>query len=122
MAKIGALIGELSNSPPGDDKRRAVKPKTKPNNRSHKVTGGEASVTNHGQQHGELPSYRKPTERQVTRESAKSAMRSATDSWLRGHMSTTEHSAVHARARHVLEGRHPREFKGRSGERKIRSL
>lgn len=120
MAKSGSLITELGNDSPGADRKRAAKPKT--GRGTHRVTKGEGSVTNHGQQHGELPSYKPPTERQMTRDSAKRSMRHATDSWVEGRMTTAEHSAIHSRARHVLEGRHPREFRGRSGERKIRGL
>jgi hypothetical protein len=120
VAKSGSLIAELGNAAPGDDKKRAVKPKT--GRRSHMVTKGEKSVTNPGQQHGELPSYKAPTERALVRDHAKSTMRNATQSWISGHMTTAEHSAVHARARHVLEGKRPLEFKGKSGERKIKGL
>ncbi|HWX29597.1 MAG TPA: hypothetical protein VNZ53_19395 [Steroidobacteraceae bacterium] len=120
MAKSGSLIAELGNETRGSDRKRAVKPKT--THRGHRVTHGEGSVTNHGQQHGELPSYKAPTSHQIMKASAKSSMRSATDDWVNGRITTKEHNAVHARGKHVLSGKHPREFKGTSGERKLRGL
>ncbi len=64
--------------------------------------------------------HKMPTDNQMIRERAKSEMRSATDSWVSGHMTTKEHGAVVARAKHVLAGKHPHEFKGPSGERKMK--
>lgn len=116
---LGAILG-ISKTPKGQDKKRAVKPKTKKGRGDHKVTGGERSVTEPGQQHGELASYKEPTEHQRMRENAKSNMRQATDSWVSGHTTTKEHAAVHARAKHVLSGKRPQEFKGVSGERKMK--
>jgi hypothetical protein len=106
---LGAILG-ISKTPKGQDKKRAKKSK------------GEKSVTEPAQQHGELASYKAPTESHMTKESAKSALRCATDSWVSGHMSTKEHKAVHDRAKHVLSGKRPMDFKGPSGERKMKGL
>lgn len=119
MAKtplIAAAIG-TSTTPPSEDKKRAVKP------RPNKTTKGEKSVTEPGQQHGELANDKQPkapTDRAMEKSSAKSAKRCATDSWVSGHMTTEEHSAIHKRADHVLTGKPVREFKGKSGERKMK--
>jgi hypothetical protein len=69
-----------------------------------------------------IPVMKKMTDKQLSREHAKHAMRRATEDWVEGRMSTKEHSAVHARAKHLLSGKHPSEFKGRTGERKIRGM
>ena len=120
---LGAIMG-VSKTPRGQDKKRAVKPKTRGSKAGgrHTVTHGEGSVTSHGQQHGELASYKAPTQHALMKESAKGSMRRATDDWVEGRMTTKEHNAVHERAKHVLSNKHPREFKGPSGERKIRGL
>lgn len=115
---LGAILG-ISKTPKGQDKKRAVKPKTKKHG-THKVTGGEHSVTEPMQQHGELASNKAPTDHQLMRENAKREMRHATESWISGHTTTKEHNAVHARARHVLSGKRPNEFRGMSGERKMK--
>lgn len=104
---LGAILG-ISKTPKGQDKKRAKKSR------------GEKSVTEPGQQHGELASNKEPTDRQIVRQNAKGEIRRATDSWVSGHMTTKEHAAVHARAKHVLAGKHPNEFKGPSGERKMK--
>lgn len=65
---------------------------------------------------------RRPSAKQMTREHAKHAMRRATEEWIDGRITTKEHNAVHERGKHVLEGKHPRHFKGKTGERKIRGL
>lgn len=109
---MGPLIGALFTSvtPKGQDRKRA------------KPSKGEKSVTEPYQQHGELASSsappKPPTDRQRVREEAKYQKRNATESWIAGRMTTAEHQAVHARADHVLSGRHPHEFRGKSGERK----
>jgi len=118
---LGAILG-ISKTPKGQDKKRAVKPKTSKGRGGHKVTAGEHSVTEQGQQHGELASYKAPTEHKIMKENAKHALRQATDSWVSGHMTTKEHAAVHARAKHVLSGKRPMEFKGPSGEHKIKAI
>lgn len=105
---LGAIMG-ISKLPKAQDKKRAVKPKTRKNG-GHTVTKGEKSVTSQGQQHGELASYKPPTDRQLIREHAKGAMRMATNDWVAGRISTKKHEKVHERAKHVISGRTPREF------------
>jgi hypothetical protein len=118
---LGAVLG-ISKTPKGEDKKRAVKPKTKKGKGDHMVTHGEHSVTSPGQQHGELASYKEPTEHQRMKENARGAMRQATDSWVSGHTTTAEHAAVHARAKHVLSGKRPDAFRGKSGEKAFKGL
>lgn len=65
---------------------------------------------------------RPPTDKQMVKEHAKHAMRRATEDWVDGRITTAEHNAVHARGHHVLSGKHPRAFNGKSGERKIKGL
>lgn len=65
---------------------------------------------------------RRPSDKQLVREHAKSTARRATQDWIDGRISTKEHSAVHERAKHVLAGKQPREFKGPNGERKMKGL
>lgn len=108
---MGPLIGALFTSvtPKAQDKKRAGKSK------------GEKSVTEPAQQHGELASSAAPkplTDKQQIRQDAKYQMKRATEDWVAGRVSTDEHEAVHNRAQHVLHGRHPHDFKGKSGERK----
>jgi hypothetical protein len=124
---LGSMIAYLGNAKPGEDKKRVTKPKTpksamkgKANRKAHTVTRGEHSVTQHGQQHGELESYKAPTQHALMKESARGAMKNATDDWVRGTITSEEHNAVHRRGKHVLAGKHPREFDGPSGERKFR--
>jgi hypothetical protein len=125
MAKLVPMLGAVfahAGAPPSEGK---VRPKPKTTRRGHKVTGGEKSVSQHRQQHGELASAMEPaplTERQQMKEHARREMRHATESWISGHTTTAEHNAVHARAKHILSGKHPREFSGKTGERKIRGL
>jgi hypothetical protein len=122
---LGAILG-ISKTPKGQDKKRAVKPKTKKGRGDHKVTGGERSVTEPAQQHGELASYMAPppppNDRKLMRENAKHTLRRATDDWVEGRISTKEHAAVHQRAKHVLSGKPPHEFKGPSGERSFKKI
>jgi hypothetical protein len=121
---LGAILG-ISKSPKGEDKKRAVKPKTKKGRGDHKVTGGEKSVTSPAQQHGELASSQVPkplSEHKLTKENAKHTLRRATDDWVEGRISTKEHKAVHERAKHVMSGKRPMEFKGPSGERSFKKL
>jgi hypothetical protein len=109
---LGAILG-ISKTPKGQDKKRAKKSK------------GEKSVTEPEQQHGELASAKAPpapTDKKLMRESAKHTIRSSTDSWVSGHISTKEHKAVVDRAKHVLAGKKPHEFKGPSGERSFRKM
>ena len=119
---LGAILG-ISRTPKGQDKKRAPKPKTKKNGNGHKVTKGEGSVTEPAQQHGELASYMAPkpiSDAKLMKESAKHTLRRATDDWVEGRISTKEHKAVHDRTKHVLSGKKPHEFRGPSGERKMK--
>jgi hypothetical protein len=113
MAKVMPMLaavfpsGAVANK---QDKKRA------------KPSRGEKSVTEPGQQHGELSSDKPPSEKHLIKEQARSSMRHATESWVSGRLTTKEHTAIHARAKHVLAGRRVHEFKGKSGERKIKGL
>jgi len=121
---LGAILG-ISKTPKGQDKKRAVKPKTKKGRGDQKVTGGEHSVTEPAQQHGELASYQAPkpvSDRKLIKENAKHTLRRATDDWVEGRISTKEHTAVHERTKHVLSGKHPHEFRGPSGERSFKKM
>jgi hypothetical protein len=60
------------------------------------------------------PEPRRPSDKQLVKEHARMQKRMATQSWVAGRMSTKEHNAVHARADHVLAGKNPRHFRGRS--------
>jgi len=116
MAKTtlgGPLIGALFNSvtPPAEDKKRAVKP------RKNKTTKGEASATEHGQQHGELANSKQPSESHMIKQEAKRQKRQATENWIAGRVSTAQHEHVHRRANHVLTNQPPRAFKGKTGEK-----
>lgn len=115
---LGAILG-ISKTPKGQDKKRAKKPTAK------KTTGGEKSVTEPAQQHGELASYQAPkpvSEHKMMKENAKHTLRRATDDWVEGRITTKEHRAVHERAKHVLSGKQPREFSGTSGERSFKKM
>jgi hypothetical protein len=121
---LGAILG-VSKTPKGQDKKRAVKPKTKKGRGDHKVTGGEKSVTEPAQQHGELASFQAPkpiSDHKMIKENAKHTLRRATDDWVEGRISTKEHKAVHDRTKHVLSGKKPHEFRGPSGERSFKKL
>ncbi len=109
---VGAVFA--SKTPPGEDKKRAVKPK------KNKTTKGEGSVTEPLQQHGELANSqepKRPSDRQMEKEHAKHAKRRATEDWVSGHMTTRQHTNVHKRANHVLSAKPVREFKGTTGEK-----
>jgi hypothetical protein len=103
---LGAIF--TSVTPKSEDKKRAKKSK------------GEKSVTEPEQQHGGLSNDKEPTPVQKMKGHAKDAMQNATRDWVEGRMSTKDHNAVHARAAHVLKNKHPKEFAGQSGERKIK--
>lgn len=104
---MGPLIGALFNSvtPPKQAKKRA------------KPSMGEKSVTEPGQQHGELAAYKEPTDKQKIKTEAKYQMRRATEDWVAGRMKTPDHKAIHERAKHVIKGGNPHEFRGKTGER-----
>jgi hypothetical protein len=107
---LGAILG-ISKTPKGQDKKRAKKSK------------GEKSVTEPAQQHGELlnsQAPKPPSDKKLLKESAKHTVRRATEDWVSGHISTKECSAAHERAKHVMSGKAVREFKGMSGERKMK--
>jgi hypothetical protein len=61
-----------------------------------------------------------PSDKKMMKDQAKHSCRRATDDWVSGHMTTKECAAVHDRAKHVLSGKRPMDFKGPSGERKMK--
>ena len=130
MAKTTEMLGAVfaHAGKPKSEGRVRPKPRTeglKAHKRGHRVTHGEASVSQPRQQHGELASEAQPerlTAGQRMKEHARHEKTRATESWISGHMSTAEHSAVHGRADHVLRGREPRAFKGKTGERSFGKL
>jgi hypothetical protein len=63
---------------------------------------------------------RRPSDKTMMKDHAKSAMRRATQDWVDGRITTKEHNAVHERGKHVLSGKHPAKFKGKTGERRPR--
>ena len=128
MANIAPMLGAILGKQPafkGEGKGRP-KPKTKKlGGGTHKVTKGEKSVTQSAQQHGELASYMTPkplSDTQQIKVNTRHAMKRATDDWVEGRITTHEHKAVHSRGKHVLAGKHPSEFRGMSGERKMKGL
>ena len=125
---LGAILG-ISKTPKGQDKKRAVKPTAKVNKKkgtaTFQTTKGEHSVTEPMQQRGELASAKAPpppSDKKLMRESAKHTVRRATEDWVSGHITTKECNAAHERAKHVLSGKSPREFKGMSGERSFKKM
>jgi hypothetical protein len=60
----------------------------------------------------------KVSDKDIAKEHARYEKRRATERWISGQLSTTEHSRVHARADHVLRGKRIPTFKGKTGERK----
>lgn len=112
-SSLGALIGPLFDATPSpkQDKKRAVKPK------KNKTTKGEASVTEPAQQHGELASAAEPTPIERTQSHARDAKVRATQDWVEGRMTSKQHSHIHSRANHVLMNKHPKQFKGTTGEK-----
>lgn len=130
MANLVPMLGAVfahAGAPKSEGKVRP-KPKTTKGHRAggtHKVTRGEGSVSQKFQQHGELASAVEPrplSDRMQMKEHARHTMRRATEDWVSGHMSTHEHNAVHARGKHILAGKHPHEYSGKTGERKIKGL
>lgn len=115
---LGAVFAHAT-TPAGQGRKQRPKPRGK------KTTHGEKSVSQPHQQHGELASAAEPkplTERMQMRDHAKHEMRRATEDWVSGRLTTHEHKAVHARGKHILAGKHPHEFSGKTGERKIKGL
>lgn len=128
MTNLAPMLGAIMGRQPafaGESKGRP-KPKTRKGHMAggtHKVTKGEKSVSQPAQQHGELASYMIPKPLSHTQEikvNTRHAMKRATDDWVEGRITTPEHKAVHSRGKHVLAGKHPSEFKGPSGERKMK--
>jgi hypothetical protein len=122
MGKLIPMLGAVFSDvkmPPSRDKKHNAKPK------GNRTTKGEKSVTQPYQQHGELASAADPkplSDRMLLKEHARHAMRHATEDWVSGRMSTSEHNAIHRRATHVLSGKSPKAYSGPSGERKIKGL
>jgi hypothetical protein len=121
MTKLVPMLGAVFAhvGAPKSEGRERPKPRGK------KTTRGEKSVSQPFQQHGELASAAEPgplSDRMQMKENAKHSMRRATEDWVDGRITTHEHNAVHARGKHVLSGKHPKEFSGKSGERKIKGL
>jgi hypothetical protein len=57
---------------------------------------------------------KRPSDKEMVKDHARMQKRHATQDWVAGRMTTKQHNAIHARADHVLSGKHPRQFKGRS--------
>jgi len=115
---LGAVFAHAA-TPAGQGRKQHPKP------HGRRVTRGEKSVSQPYQQHGELASAAEPkplSDRMMMRDHAKHSMRRATEDWVDGRITTHEHNAVHARGKHVMAGKHPREYSGKSGERKIHGL
>lgn len=62
------------------------------------------------------------SDKKLMKESAKHAIRRSTEEWVSGHITTKECAAAHDRAKHVLAGKRPAEFKGMSGERSFKKM
>jgi len=107
---LGAILG-VAHTKKGKGKKAAAKSKKEPT-----ITHASISVNSPS-----VPmDHKMPTDKHMIRENAKREMRHATDSWVSGHTTTKEHAAIHARAAHVLSGKRPMDFKGTSGERKMK--
>lgn len=61
---------------------------------------------------------KEPSDDQKVMEEARRKKRYATEAWIAGRITTADHSAVHARANHVLMHKPVVKFKGKSGEHK----
>jgi hypothetical protein len=59
------------------------------------------------------PPPKRPSDKQMVKEHARSTKRRATEAWVSGRMSTKEHTAAHQRADHILDGKEPKTFRGR---------
>jgi hypothetical protein len=62
------------------------------------------------------------SDKKIMKDNAKHSVRRATEDWVSGHITTKECCAVHDRAKHVLSGKRPMEFKGPSGERSFKKM
>lgn len=58
------------------------------------------------------------SDEELARDHARSEKRRATEHWIAGRMTTSDHEKIHRRADHVLKNKSPKHFKGPSGERK----
>ena len=63
---------------------------------------------------------KEPSDEQRVMEEARRKKRYATEAWIAGRLTTKEHSAVHARANHVLMHKPVSKFRGTTGEQKPR--
>jgi hypothetical protein len=108
---LGAILGVANTKQAkGKGKKTAKAAKTKHVSEavpSHVVVGMSAEPV---------------SEKKIMKDNAKHSVRRATEDWVSGHMTTKECAAVHARAKHVLSGKRPMEFKGPSGERSFKKL
>jgi hypothetical protein len=124
VAKLVPMLGAVfAHAAPPDASGKKRQPKPKTTRKGHTVTKGEMSMAQPGQQHGELATAAEPkpvSDRTQMRDHAKRQMRRATEDWVSGHVTTSEHKAVHDRAKHVLAGKHPSHYSGKSGERKMK--
>lgn len=118
MADIAPMLGAIFGTK-RSPKAKAAKSKSKSAAKKVAIVVHSESPSANAQ-HTTPADHKMPTEHQRMKENAKSEMRHATDSWVSGHMTTDEHCAVHARAKHVLSNKPVREFKGKSGERKMK--
>lgn len=128
MANLVPMLGAVfahATTPANQGRKQRPKPKTPKGRGDNKVTRGEKSVSQPHQQHGELASAAEPAplnDRQQMKEHARHEKRRATEDWISGRITTHEHKAVHDRAEHVMSGKNPKHYSGKSGERKIKGL
>lgn len=128
MAKLVPMLAAIAQASTPADKKSRPKPRSEGvhgHKKGHRVTHGEKSMVQPHQQHGELATAAAPTplsERMQMKEHARHEKRMATERWISGHMSSEEHEHVHRRADHILSGKHPRHYSGKTGERKIKGL
>jgi hypothetical protein len=108
---LGAILGVANTAQEkGKGKKSAKAAKAK------RVSEAPPSVVMVGE-------HREPvSDKKLLKESAKHTVRRATEDWVSGHISTKECAAAHARAKHVMAGKSPHEFKGMSGERSFKKL
>jgi hypothetical protein len=104
---LGAILGVAHTT---KEKKSAKKSKAKKTIEPEHVTMAS------------FPEIKKVSEKHMMKENAKHTARRATEDWVEGRISTKEHCAVHDRAKHVMKGKEPREFKGPSGERSFKKM
>jgi hypothetical protein len=107
---LGAILG-VANTKQAKGKGKKSSPKAAKTKRVAEATPSHVMVG---------VSSEPVSDKKLMKDNAKMSMRHATDSWVSGHTTTKECAAVHARAKHVLSGKRPMEFKGPSGERKMK--